>query len=298
LIAEVANLDAARTALRATSNRSDELRVLEALALARSLVGMKEETLRLLEEALASDDLPAQLRSRFEAQAGWVAAQSGRHTRARELALATRERARRADDAAGEIDALMTIAYVAYEQADLTAADAAFHEAELLSRRKVPKKLALVLNDRSVVALERGDYTLARTMLGEAETLSEDIRFGIWGNLALSYLLEGRWSEARPWLVRGLQAAHEVGAMVPILIALLSLAAVAALDDPERGALLCGATESLRADLAIPLQRLELGVLTDARESLIAQLGDRFYELASKGAELELGDAVALALEL
>src|SRR6266540_2079671 len=47
LHAEVANLDVARTVLRSTSNRNDELRALEALALAQSLAGMKEETLRL-----------------------------------------------------------------------------------------------------------------------------------------------------------------------------------------------------------------------------------------------------------
>jgi hypothetical protein len=72
---------------------------------------------------------------------------------------------------------------------------------------------------------------------------------------------------------------------------------LAAPDDPERAALLCGAVEALRARLAFRIQRLELRLITDTREALATRLGDRFYELETRGAELELDDAVALALE-
>ena len=270
--------------------------VLEALAFAQSLVGMKAETLRLLEEGLASDDLPADARSRFEVRAAWVAAECGELARARELALSTRERARRADDAAAELDALATIGYVAYEQDDLDAADAALHEAEALSRARLPARVASVLNDRAVVAIDRGDHTLARALLDEAERSSDNLSSGIWGNRALSYLLDGRPNDARPWLVRELQGAQRTGFGVSILIGLLGLAAVAARDDPDRGAVLCGAVEALRARLAYRIPRLELRVITDTRDALARRLGDRFYELASTGAELELDEAVALAL--
>ena len=65
----------------------------------------------------------------------------------------------------------------------------------------------------------------------------------------------------------------------------------------ERGAVLCGAVEALRAHTGYRIQRLELKVITETREALKSRLGDRFYELESRGAELELDDAVALALE-
>jgi hypothetical protein len=94
-----------------------------------------------------------------------------------------------------------------------------------------------------------------------------------------------------------LQGAREAGFGVSILVGLLGFAALAARDDPERGAVLCGAAEALRERLAYRIQRLELRVITQTREALATQLSDRFDELTASGAELELDDAVALALE-
>ena len=115
-------------------------------------------------------------------------------------------------------------------------------------------------------------------------------------NLALCSLLEDSFDEAEVWLTKGLTRAHEAGAAPWIFYALHGFVVFHTRKDPKRAARLCGALESLRSDLGIQLQQLELRLATQTRSDLASRLGERFYELEAAGAELDVDDAVTLAL--
>jgi predicted ATPase/DNA-binding SARP family transcriptional activator len=296
LIDEAANLEAAYGVLRESSQRVDELKVVEPLAVSLARVSRKVEALRTLEETLASDDLSAKQRARLEAHAAWMAAECGDHERSRELALVAASDARSTGDHWSELTALSAIALSAAEEGDLEQADAALREAEAVARATFPRRLGGVLNDRSVIAMERGEYAPARQLLAEALEQTRSIPFGVWANLALCSLLEESFDEAEVWLTKGLTQAREVHALFWIFYALHGFAVLHARKDPKRAARLCGALESLGSDLGIELQQLELRLATQTRTDLAGRLGDRFSELVVAGAELDLDDAVALAL--
>jgi Flp pilus assembly protein TadD len=155
----------------------------------------------------------------------------------------------------------------------------------------------LILANRALIALARDEFESARALLDEALALTDGTGIGIWNNLALSYLLEGRPSDAEPWLRRVLLHDHDIGATAALVYALNGYAALHARQQPERAARLSGALETLRAELGIRLQHLELRLATQTRETLASRLGDRLYELEAAGAEMELDDVIALALE-
>jgi hypothetical protein len=90
--------------------------------------------------------------------------------------------------------------------------------------------------------------------------------------------------------------AREAGATAWLFYALHGFVVQYAGADPERAALLSGALESLRRNLGIQLQRLELRLATQTRTDLASRLGGLFYELEAVGAEMELDDVVELAL--
>ena len=90
--------------------------------------------------------------------------------------------------------------------------------------------------------------------------------------------------------------ARETGATMWVFYALHGFVVLHAREDPERAALLSGALESLRPDVGIQLQRLELQLATQTRADLASRLGGLFYELETAGAAMELDDVVELAL--
>jgi hypothetical protein len=165
-----------------------------------------------------------------------------------------------------------------------------------VARLRLPQKLASVLNDRSVIALERGEYDRARELLDEALERASGTPFGPWINLALSHLLEDDLAAAEPWLRRMITSAREEGATVWVFYALHGFVVLYSREDPERAALLSGALDSLGRSVGIQLQQLELRLATQTRDDLASRLGGRFYELETAGAEMELDDVVALAL--
>jgi tetratricopeptide (TPR) repeat protein len=296
LAADVANFEAAYEVLRGSARRSDELRVVEALAGALDRVGRTPDALRVLEEALREEGGAPGQRARIESQAAWLAAVSGDFSRARALASSALEEARSAEDSWSEVTALAALWLSASEEGNLSLADDALREAEAVTRTKLPQRLASVLNDRSVIALERGEYARARALIGEALEHARGTPYGPWVNLALSHLLEGNAGAAEPWLRKTMTTAREVGATTWVFYALHGFVVLHAGVDPERAALLCGALESLRRTVGIQLQRLELRLATQTRAALASRLGGLFYELEAAGAELELDDVLELAL--
>ena len=175
-------------------------------------------------------------------------------------------------------------------------ADDALREAEILARLRLPHKVASVLNDRSVIALERGEYARARELLAEALERATGTPFGPWINLAFSHLLENDFAAAEPWLRKMLTTAYEAGATHWVFYALHGFVVVYSQDDPERAARLSGALESLRRNVGVHLQHLELRLATQTRDDLASRLGGRLSELETAGAEQELDEVVALAL--
>lgn len=165
-----------------------------------------------------------------------------------------------------------------------------------MARLRLPQRLSNVLNDRSVIALERGEFARARELIDEALEHASATSFGPWNNLALSYLLEGDVAAAEPWLRRLMAKAREESATGWVLYALHGFVVFHAREDPERAALLSGALGSLGRSIGIQLQHLELRLATEARDDLASRLGARLHELETAGAEMELDDVVALAL--
>jgi predicted ATPase len=296
LVANAINLEVANAALKAAGFREDELRSVEPLATAHLESGRIEQALRTLDEYLEAADLTESQRCKLEAMAAWMAAACGHHGRARELAAAAVARARRVSDPLSEIRALNATGLIASETGDLSAADEAARQAEAVARAHMPQHVPMMLSNRALIALARDEFESARTMLDEAFELTQGTGTDIWTNLALSYLLEGRPAEAEPWLRRAVVRHHAVGAKAALVYALNGFVAFHAVQQPERATRLSGALGSLRADLGIRLQQLELRLATQTRADLASRLGDRFYELEASGAEMELDDAVALAL--
>jgi predicted ATPase/DNA-binding SARP family transcriptional activator len=293
---EVGNLEAAYGFLRESRGRAEALQVVEALASALDAGGWRRAALGVLENALLETTLAAPARASMEAQAAWLAAEVGELAKAHALASVALEHTRSVDDPWGEFTALAAIWLSGLEEGDLAASDDALREAEALARRRLPQKLASVLSDRSVVALERGEYARARELIGEALECATGTPFGPWVNTALSYLLEGDVAAAEPWLRRMLIAAHEEGARAWVFYALNGFVVVHSRRDPDRAALLAGALGPLRRSIGIELQHLELGLATRTRAELASRLDGRLDELEAAGAELELGEVVALAL--
>jgi predicted ATPase len=296
LAADVGNFEAAYGVLRGSSRRGDELRVAEALAGAFDRVGRTRDALRVLEETLRGNGFATTQRARIEAQAAWLAAASDEFAKARALASAALDAARSAGDSWSEVTALAAIWLTASEEGDLDVADDALREAEAVTRAKLPQRLASVLNDRSVIALERGDYARARELLGEALEHARGTPYGPWVNLALSHLLERDFDAAEPWLRKTMTTAREAGATPWLFYALHGFVVLHAPVDPERAALLSGALGSLRRNVGIQLQRLELQIATQTRADLASRLGGLFYELETTGAGMDLDDVVELAL--
>jgi predicted ATPase/DNA-binding SARP family transcriptional activator len=297
LISNAGNLEAADGVLKETSSPEDDWRLAGPLAIAQMNTGAREQALQTLEHYLASTDLPESQRCVLEALAAWTAADCGHHARGRELAAAAVARARQVDDPLSEIRALSATSLIESETGDLTQAEAAEHEAEAVARAHLPAHVPLILANRALIALARDEFEFARALLDEALVLTDGTGIGIWNNLAVSYLLEGRPNDAEPWLRRVLVYNHNIGAKAALVYALNGYAALHADEHPERAARLSGALESLRAELGIRLQLVELRLATQTRETLASRLGDRLYELEAAGAEMELDDVVALALE-
>jgi predicted ATPase/DNA-binding SARP family transcriptional activator len=297
LVGNAGNLEAADGVLKETSSGEDEWRLAGPLAIAQLNTGAREQALLTLEQSLASTDLPESQRCRLEALAAWTAGDCGRHARGRELAATAVTRARRVNDPLSEIRALSATSLIASETGDLSLADEAEREAEAVARAHLPAHVPLILANRALIALARDEFESARALLDEALALTDGTGIGIWNNLALSYLLEGRLSDAEPWLRRVLVYNHDIGARAALVYALNGYVALHADEHPERAARLSGALESLRAELGIRLQLVELRLATQTRETLASRLGDRLYELEAAGAEMELDDVVALALE-
>jgi predicted ATPase/DNA-binding SARP family transcriptional activator len=296
LVDELGNFEAAQAAFREAARRTDALRVVEALAGALERVGRTRDALAILEDALLEEDLAPSDRASMEAQAAWLAAVVGEQARARALACTAFEHARDVDDAWSEFIALSAISLSGLEEGDLESADDALRKAETLARLRLPQRLTSVLNDRSVVALEHGEYARARELLDEALERATKTPFGPWANLALSHLLEDDLVAAEPWLRKSLTNAREAGATAWVFYALHGFVVLHARDDPERAALLSGALGSLGRGIGIHLQHLELQLATRTRGDLANRLGGRLHELEAAGAELELDDVVALAL--
>jgi predicted ATPase/DNA-binding SARP family transcriptional activator len=296
LAADLANFEAAHELLRNSALPVEELRVAEAHANALERVGRTRDALDVLEQALRTEDLGTRQRGSLEAQAAWFAAYSHDFAKARVLASLALDDTRRAGDSWHEITALAAIWLIAYEEGELAQADAALAAAEAIARAAVPHRLASVVNDRAVIALQRGEYGHARELLSEGLEVARGTPYGPWFNLALSHLLEGDFDAAEPWLKKTITHAREANATNWLFYALHGFVVVHAETDPERAALLSGAVESLGRSIGIQLQPLELRLMTQTRSDLACRLGGLFHELETAGAEMHHDEATELAL--
>jgi predicted ATPase len=117
-------------------------------------------------------------------------------------------------------------------------------------------------------------------------------------NLAVAEVELGRPAEARTTLATGLAAAPELGLRPWVLNGLRVAALLEASDgDPERGARLFGAVETLERELALAQDEIDRRYVARTEAGLRAALGDGgVARLAAAGAALSLEEAVALAL--
>jgi hypothetical protein len=156
--------------------------------------------------------------------------------------------------------------------------------------------------NRGAIAHFRGDDAGARAALSKAFAGSVAARFqeGVaWAlNLkGLASFRRGEPTQARSQLRASLRVHRKLGDLWRCASVLEALAAMAALDDVERAAILFGAAERLRSRVGAPVPRCERPLVEEHRTKVVTALGDRAEGKLAWGRALALDDTVALAVE-
>jgi len=162
-------------------------------------------------------------------------------------------------------------------------------------------QVSSVLSNIGFVALEQGDYTLARRLIREAVALHESVVDNVLllavsvANLGLVAVLEGNDEEARVALRKALQICLEQGLIRPVSEALVAVAALAARrSEFDSAARLAGAAAGLTVERSTRTQaRLEAEVRGLAHPALGEGAWRREWE---RGHAMRFEEAIAYAL--
>jgi predicted ATPase len=161
--------------------------------------------------------------------------------------------------------------------------------------------VAWAVHSLGLNALSRGDEQEAASLLAESVVLFRDVGLpGMIANaltdLGFVELGFGHRARARGLLVESTRLNQELGWKEGLAICLVGLAAILE-SDAALAAELLGAASNINESLGTALEPYALGVEQRTIASLKADLSeDRFREAWARGAELELDDAVSLAL--
>jgi predicted ATPase/class 3 adenylate cyclase len=199
--------------------------------------------------------------------------------------------------------ALNVLALSAHERGDREGAAAAWEESLALARKRDDAWSALfALINAGLAALVGDDFERASAMLEEALENSRKLqdKQGValsLCNLGWVALHRGDHERARALFGETLKMSREMGAMNLLAECLEGMAGVAAAEDAERAALLWGAAEALREEIAAPLQDTDLSLQEPYRTFVRSRLDEAAFEAAfAGGRNMALRAAIAYTL--
>ena len=221
-----------------------------------------------------------------------TAVQLGDHARARTLYEETIALARALGDVRGVAFGSINLADVVTRQGDMDAGRAAHEESLALIRQLGDRWMEAFATDMFATATGRaGNREEARVLhlraLGILEGLGD--RRGVARvvtHLADLALVEGETGQARGLYRRGLAIRQELGDMPGLAGAMEKLAAAVGSDDPEAGARLDGAAESLRDAIRAMVPPQAAAAHDQSRADLESRLGSERYEAARREGRL------------
>jgi len=308
----LASLDSERDNLRAALDwcRDDGdpalgLRLASALWEFWWVRGYLAEGRRRLDEALErGEGQPAELRARALHAAASLATRQSDYDRAAELSEQALALWEELGDAGGTARSLLSLGTIAAEQgARDRALELSERAAALYAESGDRRGHALAVSNLGGIALEDGDHARAAELSAEAYSLFEELEDSEGMALALVNqgfvaLSEREHGRARTFLREALRRLAELEFRDVIGYCFEGLAAVlASTGEPESGARLLGAAESLRESVGVELAPSERETHDATAAAIRGSLGEKEFAAAwLEGRELPLDDAIAYAL--
>jgi predicted ATPase len=293
---ETGNLRAAIATLEAAGETEDATRTTLALVAYLHSHGVLLESEELLGRLVPHlDELDTGLRADVDQERVSVLWLRGDVAGCREISQDLLERARAQGDATHEAAALNGLGLAALRDGDYEQADRWFARYEHLAQEKIPRLLSTAINNRSALALIRGESATARRMLEDALALDSG-----WGvlehNIALSHLAENHEPEALGWFAKSIAKAQSSQHDGTLVYGLHGLASLYRESDPRLAARLRGCGLALAQRLGIDIEEPDAGVARATDSALAASLGDEYDDLLAEGAYLVPADVIRVAL--
>lgn len=219
-----------------------------------------------------------------------------------------------------EISTLVSLSEVEIVDENPQAAITCLDQAEaLLARSNIDDRITLlnhaiwISNHRGHAALLRHEFDHARVFFAQSlKHLAELLPLTEWktlGPYAFGWnyqglgeadLSEGKTAEARDWYCKPLRANNAYQSKTVLAWCLAGLSGVATRDeDPQRGAMLWGASEALRDQIGCRIAPASRSNRERTVKLLREQLGeDELARLTAEGAKMSADEAMAFALEV
>ena len=186
---------------------------------------------------------------------------------------------------------------------NLESAQKSLDEAYEINQQINNREMEFVLSGKGILAMQRGEYGLARDFLQENAQLQEEVgnRMGIlWARARIAYvaLREGNLAEAKRLLtdvIINFQADQNKSGLAFTLDKMASLHVLT--DNLKVAAQLIGWSDTARKQVGDPRPRLEQAELDRDIAAIQAKIGSAAYEAAyDSGSEMTLDEVVAAAL--
>lgn len=303
---EQGNLRAAFAGLREVGDSERELRLAVALARFWYIRGHLAESRSRLSDALdQAAALAPQLRADALRKISANAVLRGEYDEAlvmAEKALAIYDEI---GDDLGRARSLSNIGAVAHASGDHGRAAVSLDEAiELARQLGADRVMALALNNRGDLCLTLGDFVEATRLFGQSRALLEDqgdttnVARSLL-NLGLSAMGRGAFDDATDLVLQSLALSVQLDDAEDIAWCLLARAALLERAGQRHpAALLLGAAESVLREIDAVFKPYERALHAATTTALTGALGAAgLAEARSRGARLELADAVVLARE-
>ena len=235
-----------------------------------------------------------------------VSGEEGNYERMAKLGEESLRLSRKANDAQGSANSLLTVAVAAVRRGDYERAEGLFEEGLNLARELDSACWRfLFLNSWGYTSLLRGDHQRGTALAEEAVELAKGRRRAFMGSLPYALdtlgwasLLGGEPERAEVQFEENLTISEKLGDKGILMISLEGLACVAAAKgEASRAARLFGAAEELMDTTGIRLTPLESDTTEPYRTSARSRLGDVAWEEAlAKGRGMGLDRAIEYAL--
>jgi tetratricopeptide (TPR) repeat protein len=265
--------------------------------------GYFREGLDWLERGLAARSDDDALRSQALAGVAALAMRRGDFERAQAACEERLEIVRALGDEAEEGGTLAELGAVALHEGDLERAEELIELGASVFRRVGNRtRLGIALANLGMIAAERGDLDAAQQLTEEALALHrelDDLQSAMVDTFNLGRVTAARGNPARAasLFAEALVAARAMGYREVIAYSLSGLGDVTAAADPERSALLLGASEAALDGMGVRPDPSERDLHEQARDRVLALLGAEHFETAlATGRTLSDEHAAELAL--